>query len=68
MAASKELKDLCREIDTATDAVAVILTDLRDRVKTSMTQAEVDEIKAELSARVEELKGIAKNPDEPVPE
>jgi predicted transcriptional regulator len=68
MAASDEIKSLCKEIDDATDAVAVVLTDLRDKIKTSMTQVEVDAIKTELTARVEELKGLAKNPDEPVPE
>lgn len=63
----QELIDALAKINTETDNLAVVVTALRDAIKTSMTQADVDSVKTSLSDVATRLSGIAADPNAPVP-
>jgi len=65
--ATTETKAAMARIDQATDDISARITALVAKVGTGMTQAEVDEVNAGLSAEASKLEGIAKDPDAPVP-
>lgn len=67
MAAFDDIKDLLTKIDAATTDVGNVLKDLRDKVGVGMTQAQVDEIKGGLSAEIDKLTAMGKDPNNPIP-
>jgi hypothetical protein len=62
-----QLDDVLKRIDDDTTALATTVKDLRDRLSTSMSQADVDAAKGTLSAIADRLEATAKSPDNPVP-
>lgn len=62
------LDDVLKRIDDDTTALAGVVTKLRDKIKTSMTQADVDAAKATLSAVADRLEATAADPANPVPQ
>ena len=61
------LTDALNQIDADTNALATVVTDLRAKISTSMTQADVDAVQAKLADVATRLEGIAKDPAAPVP-
>ena len=60
--------DLAKKIDQATNAVAARIAALSDKVKNSMTDEEVAEVKAAFQAEADRLTVLAKDPSDPIPE
>jgi hypothetical protein len=67
MPVSQEFQDALSDLDAATNEVATVVDALRNQLKTSMTPEEVSNAKDTLSGVSARLRGIAKNPDDPVP-
>jgi hypothetical protein len=65
--ATTETKAAMGRIDTATNNISTRISALIAKIGTGMTQAEVDEVNAGLSAEADKLEGLAKDPDNPVP-
>ena len=63
----QELIDLAAKIDEATNAVAARIDRLSARIKNSMTDEEVAQVKAALGAEVARLTDLGKDPNNPVP-
>ncbi len=59
MAVPQELTDALAKIDADTNALAVIVTDLRSQITTGMTQADVDTVKAKLADIATKLEATA---------
>jgi hypothetical protein len=62
-----EYTDAMTDVNAATDELATYVDGLRGTIKTSMTQAEVTAATQGLQAVSSRLRGIAKDPNEPVP-
>jgi len=67
MAVPQELTDALNKIDADTDALAAVVKGLRDKITTTMTQADVDAVKTKLDQVATRLEGIAADPNQPVP-
>lgn len=67
MALADDLKAGIAELDAETNAIATLLTSLGSRIKNSMTDQEVADIKAALKAESDRLKTLAVDPTAPVP-
>ena len=67
LAVSNEIKDLVAKIDAATNDVAARIDRLSGQIHNSMTDAEVNEVKAGLQAEIDRLTGLGKDPANPVP-
>lgn len=67
MAIPQALTDALDKIDADTTALAAVVTDLRDKIKTGMTQADVDAVNAKLAEVATRLEGMASDPASPVP-
>ncbi len=67
MAVPQALTDALALIDRDTNALATVVTNLRNAISTSMTQADVDAVQASLAAVATRLEGIAADPNTPVP-
>lgn len=67
MAVPQALTDALDKVNTATNKLAGVVRDLRDRVKTGMTQADVDAVQGRLDQVAASLDGIAADPNNPVP-
>jgi hypothetical protein len=67
MPVPQNLQDALAAIDADTTALASVVTDLRSKISTSMTQADVDQVTATLTAVGDRLTGIAADPNTPVP-
>lgn len=63
----QSLTDALKAVDDDTNALASVVTDLRSKIKTSMSQAEVDAVTATLGDVATRLTGIAADPNAPVP-
>lgn len=63
----QELIDALAKIDTATNEVATVVTQLRDLVKTGMSAEDVAVVRGNMTAVADRLTGIAKDPNAPVP-
>lgn len=68
MAIPQALTDALAKLDTETTEIAAVVTQLRDAIKTGMTQADVDSVQSTLTALAERLDATAKDPNAPVPE
>jgi hypothetical protein len=67
MALPQEMTDVLNRIDTDTNALAAVVTDLRSRISTGMTQEDVTAVQNKLGEVAGRLEGIASNPAAPVP-
>ena len=67
MALSQDFLDLAAKIDAATNAVAARIAALGDKVKNSMTDAEVASVKTALQAEADRLTVLGSDPVNPVP-
>jgi hypothetical protein len=67
MAIPQEVLDILQRIDTATTAVAQVLTALRDSLRAGMSDAEVQQVRSTLTDVAKRLEGIAADPVNPVP-
>lgn len=63
----QELTDVLKKIDDDTTALAVVVASLRDSVKTSMTETEVNNFRTTLDAVEARLRATAADPNNPVP-
>ena len=64
MAAVDDLKAILARIDTATTNIAQDITDIKAKIGTSMTDAEVAEVQAGLEAAASKLEALdAENPE-----
>ncbi len=66
-AVPSELTDALAKINTATTNLANVVKQLRDTISTSMTQADVDNVKGTLDQIGTSLDAIAADPNTPVP-
>lgn len=67
MAIPQNLQDALKAIDADTNALAAVVTDLRAKINTSMSQTDVDAVTATLGDIATLLTGIAADPNQPVP-
>jgi actin-like ATPase involved in cell morphogenesis len=67
MAVPQNLTDILAKIDADTTALAGVVSSLRDQIKTSMTQADVDSVQQKLTDVATRLEATAKDPNAPVP-
>lgn len=67
MAIPQELTDALAKLDTETTGLATVVTQLRDMIKTGMTPEDVAVVRGNLDAVAERLKGIAHDPNAPIP-
>lgn len=67
MAIPTDLAAVLATIDQDTTNLATVVADLRSKISTSMTQADVDAVQSTMSAVATRLEGIAKDPNAPVP-
>lgn len=68
MAIPQALTEALAKLDTETTEIAAVVTQLRDAVKTGMTQEDVNAVQSTLTALAERLDATAKDPNAPVPE
>ncbi len=64
---AEDLKAALANLDTETNAVAANIAALAAKVKNTMTDAEVADIKAGFGALSDRLTGLATDPTNPVP-
>ena len=67
MAIPQQMTDALAKIDTATTSLGAVVTGLRDKIKTGMSDADVAAVDAKLAAVATALEGIAADPADPVP-
>jgi hypothetical protein len=67
MAVPQEMTDALSKIDTETNELAAVVTDLRSRITTGMTQEDVAAVTGKLGEVATRLDGIAADPNAPVP-
>jgi hypothetical protein len=67
VAIPQALTDAMNEIDTETNNLSRVVEDLRGRVKTDMSPQEVDGVTQALGVVANRLKGIAADPNNPIP-
>lgn len=68
MATAQEFKATLAEIDAETTRIANAIQVLVDRITAGgMSGPEEAEVKAELTAHLDRLKGIASDPEQPIP-
>jgi hypothetical protein len=67
VATPAELTAALARIDQDTTAVAAVITDLRDRISTSMTADDVTAVQSTLDGIADRREATAKTPDNPVP-
>jgi hypothetical protein len=67
VAIPQNLQDALNAIDAETNALAAVVQDLRNRINTGMSQADVDAVTGTLGDIANRLTGIAANPAQPVP-
>lgn len=67
MSAADDLKAGIAKIDSATNNIAADIQRLKDKITSSMSPADVADVKAQLDAAVSRLEGIAADPDNPDP-
>lgn len=67
MAIPQALQAALDLIDEETNALAVVVKTLRDKISTGMTDADVAAVQAKLDAVATRLDGIAADPNAPVP-
>lgn len=68
MAIHPDLLHALEDIDTATNEVAAEIDELRQQVKIGMTAEDVEAVHARLHGQAERLRGVAKDPENPVPD
>jgi hypothetical protein len=68
MGMRQDYETLVTRIDTATNNVAAVLTQLRDQIGSNMTLEEEQAVKASLDAQITRLEALGSNPENPVPE
>jgi Asp-tRNA(Asn)/Glu-tRNA(Gln) amidotransferase C subunit len=68
MAIPQALIDAMNRLDTETNEISAKVAELRDQISTSMTPAEVESVQTQMSAIADRLDGLAKDPQNPVPE
>lgn len=64
---NQQTRDILVRIDKATNDLAARITAALAKINTGMTEEEVAQINSELSAVVDHLDGMAKDPENPVP-
>jgi len=67
MALPQPVLDSFKAIDDETTRVADLFASLLAEIKVGMTQAAIDEVVKTGTAAADRLRGIAKNPDDPIP-
>ncbi len=67
MALADDLKAGIAQLDAETNAVAALITSLAGKIKNSMTDQEVADVKAALTAEAARLTTLAVDPTQPVP-
>jgi hypothetical protein len=67
MAIHPDLLHALEDIDAATNDVAQEVDDLRSAVSVGMSAEDVEAVHARMHAQAEKLRGIAKDPEAPVP-
>lgn len=67
MAVSQEIKDSMARIDAATNTIAIRLQVLAEKINTSMSSADVQEVVTGLNATATQLEGLGHDPENPVP-
>jgi hypothetical protein len=67
MAVPQALTDALAKVDTETNNLAAVVTDLRSKIGVGMTQTDVDAVDATLDAISTRLSGIAADPTNPIP-
>ncbi len=67
MAVADDLKAGIAALNAETDVIAALLTSLAGRIKNSMTDAEVADVKAALQAESDRLTTLGVDPTNPVP-
>jgi hypothetical protein len=60
-------QDLVARLNTATNNLATVVTNLRAQVKTDMTQDEVNALDGQLESLATQLEGIGQDPNNPIP-
>jgi len=65
---AQEFEALRVALDEATTAVGVKIDALKAQIDTNMTPEEVATVKAGLQTEIDQLKGLAANPADPVPD
>lgn len=68
MAIPEDILHALDDIDAATNDVAAEVDELRASVKPGMTPEEVEAVHARMHAQADRLRGIAKDPENPVPD
>lgn len=63
----QNLQDSLNGLNDATNELATVMADLRSKISTSMSQADVDAVTATLTQVEGRLKGLAADPGNPVP-
>lgn len=64
----QETLDMLKEIDDETSSIGKEMDDLRSQIKSGMPQSDVADLKSRLGTLSSRLKGIAADPNNPVPE
>lgn len=67
MAVSQDIKDLCAQLDTATNAVAAEIQSLMDQISNGVSPTDAVDIKARLGALKDRLTALGQDPNNPVP-
>lgn len=62
-----ELQQTLADLDQATNETATTVQGLRNQIKAQMTPAEVQQVQTGLDGVVQRLRGLAQDPDNPVP-
>lgn len=65
MSRIQEVEDLIGQFKNVTDNLAAEITDLQNQIKNGMTPAEVDQVKADLQTKIDALKALGTNPNNP---
>jgi hypothetical protein len=68
MGMKQDYETLVTRIDTATNNVAQVLTQLRDQIGSNMTLEEEQAVKDSLDAQITRLESLGASPENPVPE